>query len=94
MSFLYQFGEELQEEGDGEQSDVHAIDVGIGCHNYFIVAQGVKTVLYIECCLQQIELLILVHYFLCESEGVKRLATKREHRLCVHIAALRYATAG
>ena len=65
VSFLYQFGEELQEEGDDEQSDVHSIDVGIGSHNHLVIAQRVESFFNVECCLQEIELLVLIHHFLC-----------------------------
>ena len=31
--------EELKEEGDDKQSDVHSVDIGIGCHNHLVVTQ-------------------------------------------------------
>ena len=94
MAFLDEFGEELQEEGDDEQADVHAVDIGIGGYNHLVVAQGVESVLYVEGRLQQVELLVLVDHLLGESEAVERLAPEREHRLGVHIAALGDASAG
>ena len=38
VSLLDELGEELQEEGDDEQSDVHAIDVGIGGYYHLIIS--------------------------------------------------------
>ena len=43
MPFLDEFGEELQEESDDEQSDVHAIDIGICGHDNFVVTQRVNS---------------------------------------------------
>ena len=93
MSLLDEFGEELQEEGYYEQSDVHAVDIGIGCNYYLVVAQGVESVLNVEGCLKQVELLVLVHHLLGESERVERLAPEREHSLRVYVAALGDRTA-
>ena len=94
MSFLDEVGEELQEEGDDEQTDMHAIDIGIGGHDDFVVAQCVEAVFDVESSLQQIELLVLIHHFLGESVGVEWLATEREHRLGVDVAAFGDAAAG
>ena len=41
MTFLNELGEELEEEGDDEQADVHTVYIGIGSHNDLIVSQGV-----------------------------------------------------
>lgn len=38
MSFLYQIGEELKEESNQQQADVHTIHIGIGSHDHFVVA--------------------------------------------------------
>ena len=38
MSLLDEVGEELEEEGDHEEADVHTVDIGIGGDDDFIVA--------------------------------------------------------
>ena len=48
MSLLYQVGEELQEEGDNQQADVHAVHIGIGSYDDFVVAQCLYAVFYIS----------------------------------------------
>ena len=94
MSLLDQFGEELQEEGDDQKSDVHTVDISIRGHNDLVISEGVESFLDIEGCLQEIELLVLVDHLFGQSERVQRFASKREHGLSVHIAALGDASAG
>ena len=48
MAFLDKLGIELEEEGDEQQPDVHAIDIGISRHDNLVVAQVVETVLNVE----------------------------------------------
>ena len=93
MALLYKLREELQEEGYDEQTDVHAVDIGIGSHDDLVVTQGVETLFYVESGLEEVKLLVLVDHLLGETERVERLAAQREHSLCVYIAALRYASA-
>ena len=93
MAFLDELGEELQEEGDDEQTDVHAIDIGIGGHNHLVVAQGVETILNVEGGLQQVELFVFIHHLLGEAERIKRLAPERKYSLGVDITALGDGTA-
>ena len=38
--------------------------------------------------MQEVELLVFVHHFLCEAETVQRLAAQTEYRLGRHVAAL------
>ena len=45
MPLLDEFGEELQEESDDEQTDVHTVDIGIGGHNHFVVTKRIETLL-------------------------------------------------
>ena len=71
MTLLHQFGEELQEKRDDEQSDVHTIDIGIRSHNHLVVSQSVESVLDVEGSLKEIKLLILIHHLLGKSEGVE-----------------------
>ena len=60
-------GEELQEEGDNKQSDMHAIDIGNGGDNDLIIAQRVKSILNVESNLQEVEFFILIDHLLGES---------------------------
>ena len=76
MSLLDKVGEELKEECDDEQTDVHTVNIGIGSHDNLVVAQGVETILYIEGCLKEVEFLVLVYYLLGKSEAVERFTTK------------------
>ena len=76
MPFLYQFGEELQEERDCEQSYVHTVDIGIGSHNHFVVAECLKTVFNVECCLQEVKFLVLIDHLLGQSVGVQRFSAQ------------------
>ena len=39
MALLDEIWEELKEEGDDEQADMHSVDIRIGCHNYLVVTQ-------------------------------------------------------
>lgn len=43
-----EFGEELEEEGDEEQADVHAVDVGIGGDDDVVVAEALDSVFDVE----------------------------------------------
>ena len=71
MTFLNQVGEELQEEGDNQQADVHAIHVGIRSYDDLIISERVETVLNIEGCLQEIEFLVLIDHLLGKAKGVE-----------------------
>ncbi len=70
MSLLYQVGEELQEEGDNQQADVHAVHIGIGGYDDFIVAQRLYAVFYIQGRLEQVEFFVFINHFLGKSVGV------------------------
>ena len=48
MPFLYQIGEELQEERDDKQTDVHAVHIGIGGNNHFVIAEPFDTVFDVQ----------------------------------------------
>ena len=37
VTLLNQFGEELQEEGNDEQADMHTVDIGISSHNHLVI---------------------------------------------------------
>ena len=93
MAFLNQVREELEEEGNHQQADVHTIDIGIGRHNDLVVSQAFHTVLDVEGRLEKIEFFVFIDHLLGEAVGVERLTTEAEHGLCVHIAALGDGTA-
>ena len=40
--------EELQKEGNDEQSDVHSVDIRISCHNHLVVTQSFNAVFYVQ----------------------------------------------
>jgi len=65
MSLLDEVGEELQEEGEQQQADMHPVGIGIGSDNHFIISQSVHILLDVECRLQQIELFVLIHNLFC-----------------------------
>ena len=94
MTLLYEFREELQEEGDDEQSDVHSVDIGIGGHYHLVVSQRVESVLNVERSLKEVELLVFVHHLFCQSERVERFSSQREYSLSVYVAAFGNASAG
>ena len=74
MSFLDKVGEELEEEREQQQTDMHAVDIGIGCYDHIVVAEAVYALLYVQGRLQQIEFFVLVDYFLCQAVGVEGLS--------------------
>ena len=86
MPRAHQFGEELQQESEHKQSNVHAVDIGIGGDDYAIVAQVLETVFDVKSSLQKVEFLVLVNDFLLHTERVERFSTQREHSLSFHIA--------
>ena len=94
MLLLDQVGEELKEEGDQQQADVHAVHVGIGGDDDAVVAQSVEAVLDVERGLQQVELLVFVDDLLGQAEAVERLAAEAEDGLQVRVAALSDRSAG
>ena len=94
MAFLDEVGEKLEEEGNHQQADVHAVHIGIGGHDDFVVAQSVDAVLDVECRLQKVELFVFVDHFLGQSVGVERFSPQAEHGLRIHVPALRDGAAG
>lgn len=88
VPLLDQVGEELQEECEQQQAYVHAVDIGVGGYDHFVVTQSVDPLLDVEGGLQQVEFLVLVHHFLRQTVGIERLALEREHCLGLHVAYL------
>ena len=86
MAVADHVGEELQEERDEQQPDVHAVHVGVGGDDDLVVAQAVEAVLNIESGLEEVKLLVLVDDLLGEAVGVERFALEREDGLSLHVA--------
>ena len=70
-ALLDQFGEELKEKGDDEQTDMHTINIGIGSNDHLVVAQRFQSILDIESGLKEVELLILINDLLRQSKRVE-----------------------
>ena len=87
-SCAHQFGEELEEEGEQQQPDVHAVDIGVGGDDHAVVAEVVERIFDVEGVLQQVELLVFVYDLFGKSEAVQRFAAEAEHGLGLHVAAL------
>ena len=94
MALTNQFWEELQEEGDNQQADMHTVHIGIGSHNHLIISQRVHALLNIEGSLEQIELLVLIDHLFRQAKGVQGLSSQREDGLGVHVATLGDRTTG
>ena len=72
---------------------MHAVHIGIGCHNHFIITQSLYAFFYVKSRLQQIKLFILIHHLLGQPVRIQRLTAKAEHRLRVYITTFRDRTA-
>ena len=73
MVALDQVGEELQEEGDQQQADVHAIHIGIGRNDHLVITESIQAILDVQSGLQQVELLVLIHNLLGQAIAIQRL---------------------
>ena len=87
VSFFDQIGEKLKEKSNQQQADMHTVHIGIGSHNYFVVAQIIYTVFDIQRRLKQVKLFVFVHNFLRQSVAIERFSAQAKHRLCIYIAA-------
>ena len=67
---------------------MHPIDIGISGYHDVVISQIFNAFVDIQCGLQQVELLVFIDDFLCESVAVERFAAQREHSLCLRVAAL------
>ena len=94
MSATNHLREELEEERDHEQTDVHPIHIGIGGQNDVLVTQVIDAFFNVQRRLEEVKLLVLINDLPREAEAVKRLASEREHGLKIHIAAFRDAPTG
>ena len=88
MLLFHQLGEELQEEGHQQKTNVHTVHIGIGRDNHLVVAEVLETVFDIESVLQQVEFFVFVHHLLGHAEAVQRLTAQAEHGLRLHVAGL------
>src|SRR4030095_9457427 len=79
-------GEELEEEREQQQADVHAVHVGVGGDDDLVVAQPVEPFLDIQRGLEEVKLLVLVDDFFREAVSVERFAFQREDGWCLHVA--------
>ena len=88
MARLDQLGAELQEVGQQQQADVHAVNIGIGGDDDLVVTQAFNAVLDIECRLQHGKLRIDDDLLGVEAVGVQRLTAQREDSLRLYVADL------
>ena len=73
---------------------MHSIYVRICCNNDIIIPKCFIAFLYIQCMLQQIELFILINYFLRQSIHIQRFASQTKYSLCLYVPGFGYRTAG
>ena len=73
---------------------MHAVHVGIGGHDDFVVAQSFHAVFDVEGGLQEVELFVFIHHLLGQPVAVQRLAAQGEYGLRVDVAALGDGAAG
>ena len=88
MAVAHEVRIELEEEGEHQQADVHAVDIGISGDDDVVVAQILDIFVDVQGGLQQIELFVLVTHFLGHPQAVERLTAQAEYGLCLHVAAL------
>ena len=91
---LDQVREELQEEGDQQEADVHTVHIGIGRDDHLVVAQAIQPIFDVEGSLEQVEFFIFIDDLLGQSIAVQRFTAQAEDRLQVRVSALRDGSAG
>ena len=94
MAFPDKIREELQEECQKQQTDMHAVNICVSGYDHIVVTKVFHTFLNIQCSLQQVELLILVNDLLREAKTVQRLAPEAKDSLGLHIPRFGDRTAG
>lgn len=87
-------GEELEEESDHQQADVHAVNVGVGGEDDVVVAEFFEVFFDVEGVLEEVELFVFVADFAREAEAVEGFAAQAEDGLGVDVAALGDAAGG
>ena len=86
MVVAHHIGEELQEEGEQEEANVHAVDVGVGRDDDFIITQSIQAFLDIERRLEEMKFFVLVDNFLRETVSIKWFALQGEDGLGLDVA--------
>ena len=94
MLLLNQIREELKEECDKQEADVHPVHIGIGRDNHFVITQSIQSIFNIQSRLQEVELLVFIHDFFREAITIERFSPQTEHGLEIGVAALGDGTAG
>ena len=87
MPVFDDLGEVLEEKGNHEQTDVHAVHIGIGGNDNLIVAEAIDALLDVQSRLQEEELLVAVDCVSPKAKGVEGLTAKAEDGLSLGIAA-------
>lgn len=60
----------MQEVGEQKKPYVHAVDIGIGRDDDFVIAEVVNAVLYVERCTEQGKLIVFVNLHKGHAIGV------------------------
>ena len=89
-----EIGEELEEEGEEQQADVHAVDVGIGGDDDAVVTQVFDAVFDVEGVLEEVEFLVFVNDFFGEAKAVQGLSFEGEDGLGFGVAGFGDGTGG
>ena len=93
MALPHQLGVELEEEGEEEEADVHAVHIGIGGDDDVVVAEVLHAIVDVEGVVEEVELFVLIYLGLAYGDGVEGLASEAEDGLGLDVAALGDAAA-
>ena len=88
MPTSYQLGEELQEEGQRQESYVHTVVIGIGSDDHTVVAQAVETVFDVERSLEEVKLFVLIDHLFTQPVAVEWFASQAKDRLVACVSTL------
>ena len=88
VAFLDEVGEELQEECQHQQTDMHTVHIGIGGDDDFVITQFIEAVFDIEGRLKAVELFVLIHHRFAEAVTVERFTAEREDGLRTDVTTL------
>ena len=86
VSLPDQFRKELDEECHQQDTDVHAVVIGVRGDDYLVIAQFLQSVFNIQGMLEEVEFLIFIDDFTAHAEGVQRLAPQGENGLGFRVA--------
>ena len=84
----------LQEKREQQQTDVHAVDVGIGGDHDLVITQSIEPLLDVQCRLEQVKLLVLVNDLFRKAVGVERFSLERKDGLRLHVTRGRERSGG